>query len=96
MSIINSVSIIVTSCLEQDLLTVYQKAEEIFTSKRISMLSPKSVSGYQTFFISPDGNKDECKKRIKFTNWLEFKLLNIDWVAVQFGNGKKASIVNSN
>ena len=89
-------AIIITSCDAKLLHKAYKKAFEMFDW--ISPVSPAMINGFASFFIPPDGSKEdwpesdeEDKKRQKFLDWLEKQRnedgsTSLDYVEVQYAD----------
>jgi len=91
-------AIVVTSFNDTEINKAHEKAKYYF-GNLVSEIIESSINGYYSFFISPDGSKEDWdeseygdKQRSLFKRWLISQLYDdtsspYDWVEVQYGDG---------
>lgn len=87
-------AMVVTSCDEKKIKMAHKKALTIFD--HVSGILPSVINTYYSFFIPPDGSKEEWetsneynRKRAKFSRWLSCRAYKdggnpFDWVTVWY------------
>jgi len=94
-------AIVVTSSREQDITGGIAKATEL--GLVASVQSPRTVNGYRSFLVCPDGSKEGWAEsdegdvaREAFIAWLRAQRYddgssNIEWVEVSYGSDDKSA-----
>lgn len=78
MSFMKHHAIIVTSVMDSMINEIHKEAKMIFDEKLVSEIITSNVNGYKSFFVAPDGSKEEWPesaagdtKRKLFTDAIE-------------------------
>jgi hypothetical protein len=98
-------AIVVSSWNEESIARAHGEASSIF--KWVSPVSPPMMNGHRSFFIPPDGSKENWpeseegdRERARFVLWLDKQRCkdgstNLKWVEVQFADDEQETKILS-